>query len=194
MTIGLNPNDCALLLIDLQIGAISSVKTMEPARLKDNAIALASACRLHGMPSVLIAGKRPGIAGAFLPELKLLCVGHILVERTQVAAFENSNVAEAVSALGRRTIIAAGVATDIGLLYAALGARAAGYAVWAVIDASGTTDPVAEECAKARMASAGVILTGWASVAAALMGDFSGPHAHDTMALLAQRTGVKPFE
>ncbi len=194
MTVGLNPSDCALLLVDLQVGALSSIKTIEPARLKDNAIALTSICRLHSMPAVLIAGKKPGIGGVFLPELKLLCADHVLVERTRVAAFEDPAVAKSISDLGRRIIIAAGIATDIGLLYATLGARAAGYEVWAVLDASGATDSIAEECAKARMASAGIVLTTWASVAAALMGDFAGPNALDTMAVLAQRVGPKPFE
>ncbi len=190
------PQDCLLLLVDLQVGSVSSVRTTEPAHLKDNAIALAALASIHAIPAVLTAGKKPGVGGVFLPELKAMLPGHAFAERTTVAAFDAEGVREAVKRTGRRTVIAAGVATDIGLLYAALGAKAEGYDVWAVMDASGTTDPGAEGLARHRLSEAGVTLTGWASLAAGLMGDFGGPKALDTMALLAQRmdfAGGSPF-
>jgi nicotinamidase-related amidase len=92
-------------------------------------------------------------------------------------------------------MIMAGVATDIGLLHAALGAKAAGFEAITVLDASGTTDPQAEELARLRLTQEGVGLTGWASLAAGLMGDFAGPHSLDKMALLSQRmdTAGGPF-
>jgi nicotinamidase-related amidase len=127
------------------------------------------------------------IRGVFLPELKALLPGHIFVERTNVSAFETPALRDAAASTGRKTIITAGVATDIGLLYAALGAKAAGYDVWAVLDASETTDAQAEEIAKLRLVQSGIGVVGWASLAAGLMADFAGPQSLDTMALLAQR-------
>ena len=179
--------DCALMLVDLQVGAVASVRTMAPARLKDNAIALATMAQMHAMPAVLTAGRKPGVAGVFLSELKGLCPGHVFVERTTVDAFDEPRVRDAVKMTSRKTLIMAGVATDIGLLHAALGARSAGFHVVAVLDASGSTDPRAEKWACDRLAGAGVDVTGWASLATGLMGDFAGPHGLETMALLAQR-------
>ena len=182
-----NPDECMLLLVDLQVGALASIRTIAPAQLKDNAIALATLAHLHGMPTVLTAGRKPGVGGVFLPEIKALLPGHAYIERTTVAAFETPALHEAVTATGRKTVITAGIATDIGLLYAALGAKAAGFDVWAVLDASGTTDDKAEGIARVRLVQSGVGVTGWASLATGLMADFTRPHSLDTMALLAQR-------
>lgn len=147
------------------------------------------------MPSVLTAGRKPGVGGVFLPELKSLLPGHAFIERSCVAAFDEPALTEAVRATGRQTVIMAGVATDIGVLYAALGAKASGYDVIAVLDASATTDTQAEELARLRLVHEGIRLTGWASLATGLMGDFAGPQSLDTMALLAQRmdTHSGPF-
>lgn len=184
--------ECALLLVDLQIGSVAGVRTMEPARLKDHAIALTSVAQLHGLPVIITAGRKPGLAGVFLPELKLIAAGHVMIERTTTEAFEEHALVDALERTGRKSIICAGVATDIGLLYAVLGARAAGYEVFAVLDASGTTDRTAEDLARLRMVQAGATVTGWASIAAGLMGDFAGPTSLDTMALMAQRMQSAP--
>ena len=188
--------DCALLLVDLQVGAMSSIRTMSPARLKDNAIALATLAQLHAIPAVLTAGRKPGVGGVFLPELKALLPGHVYVERTAAAAFDDPGVARAVAATGRTTVIVAGIATDIGLLFAALGAKAAGLDVIAVLDVAGTTDAQAESIARHRLWRAGVSIAGWASLATGLMHDFAGPHGLATMALLAQRMDAagRPFD
>lgn len=184
-----------LMLVDLQVGALSSIRTQSTARLKDNAIALATLAHMHRLPSVLTAGLKSGVGGVFLPELKAILAGHVYIARSCVAAFDEPAVAQAVRSTARTTIIMAGIATDVGLLYAALGAKDAGYSVIAVLDASGTTDRQADELARLRLASEGVILTGWASVAAGLMGDFAAPNSLETMALLAQRleTQGSPF-
>ena len=179
--------DCFLLLVDLQVGSLTTIHTIDPKALKDNAIALATLANIHKMPSILTAGKKPGVSGAFLPELRALLPGHAYVERTAVGAFDAPAVKAAAAANGRSTAIIAGVATDIGVLHAAIGAKAAGLDVWVVVDACGTTDSRAESLAIARLSAAGVVTTGWASLATEWMGDFAGPLGLETMALLSQR-------
>ena len=188
-------DDCFLLLVDLQVGSLATIRTIEPKVLKSHVIALATVANIHKMPAILTAGKKPGVSGAFLPELKALLPGHAYVERTAVGAFAASAVKEAAAATGRSTAIIAGVATDIGVLHTALGAKAAGLDVWVVVDACGTTDPRAETLAIARLNADGIGTTGWASLAAGWMGDFAGPFALETMALLSQtlQSGEGPF-
>jgi hypothetical protein len=168
---------------------------MKPQVLKDNVIALATLAKIHKIPSVLTAGRKPGVGGVFLPELKALLPDHAYVERTKVAALEEPGVLDALKITERKTLIIAGVATDIGLLYAALGAVGSGFSVIVVLDACGTTDDKAEEIAKLRLVEAGICIAGWASLAAGLMGDFAGPTSHETMALLTQRMNAQsPFD
>jgi nicotinamidase-related amidase len=182
-----DPGACALLLVDLQIGAIGSIRTIEPERLRDNAVALATLANLHRMPAVLTAGRKPGVGGAFLPELRALLPDGRFVERSRAAAFDEPRVRDEIAALERKTLIVAGVATDIGVLFAALGGINAGYEVWVVIDACGAVESIAQEAAKSRMAREGVVMTGWASLAVGLMGDFEGPLGVATMALVTSR-------
>lgn len=179
----------------MQVGAVGSIRTIEPNRLRDNVVALATIANLHRLPAVLTAGRKPGVGGVFMPELRALLPQAAFVARGRAAAFEDAALSEAVAATGRKTLIVAGVATDIGVTFAALGALNAGYEVWVVVDACGAVDAAAEEAAKARMAREGVLMTGWASLGVGLMGDFESPLGPPTMALISARmpSGAGPF-
>ena len=192
LSASLNPAECALVLIDLQVGSVGSIRSRPPHQLRDNAIALTAIARLHGIPVVLTAGRKPGVGGVFLPELRLMTSGHVYIERTAAAAFDDPAFAQAIAALKRRTLIMAGVATDIGLLYAVLGARALGYEALVALDASGAADPEGGELAKLRMIQAGAAPSGWASIAAGLMRDFAGPTALETLAIISERMDSAP--
>ncbi len=119
-----------------------------------------------------------------IPEVAQRLPGHAPIPRTLVAAFEEPAVADAVAEAGRPHLIVAGVATDIGVLYAALGGLAAGLQVHVVLDACGTNDARAGAIAEQRLIADGVVVTGFATLALGLMGDFHGPFARDTLALL----------
>ena len=188
-------SECALLIVDMQVGAIGSIRTIEPNRLRDNMIALATVANLHRLPAVLTAGRKPGVGGVFMPETCALLPDAAFVARSRAAAFDDPALRDAVAALGRKTLIVAGIATDIGVAFAALGALNAGYEVWLVVDACGAVDAEAEVAAKARMAREGVVMTGWASLAVGLMADFESPLGPPTMALISSRmpAGAGPF-
>ena len=66
---------------------------------------------------------------------------------------------KAVQATGRKTLIMAGVWTSVCVMFPALDAKAAGYKVYAVIDASGDPSEMASRTTIARFAQAGVIPT-----------------------------------
>ena len=62
----------------------------------------------------------------------------------------------------------AGITTDLCVLMPALSARAAGYAVQVVVDASGCFTTQIEQVALMRLQQAGVALTTWAAFASEL--------------------------
>ena len=68
----------------------------------------------------------------------------------EVNAWDNEDFVKAVKATGRKTLVMAGVWTSVCVMFPALDAKAAGYKVYAVIDASG--DP--SEMASARRSPA----------------------------------------
>jgi hypothetical protein len=62
-----------------------------------------------------------------------------------------------VQASGKKTLIMAGVWTSVCVAFPALQAKAEGYTVYAVMDASGDMSVMASQSALARMTQAGVI-------------------------------------
>jgi len=63
----------------------------------------------------------------------------------------------AVEATGKKTLVIAGVWTSVCVAFPALQAKADGYNVYAVIDASGDVSQMATDATVARMAQAGII-------------------------------------
>ena len=66
----------------------------------------------------------------------------------------------------------AGITSDVCLAFPAISAVAAGYDVYAVIDASGAWNPLVEQAAMLRMSQSGVIVTNWVAIAAELQKDW----------------------
>lgn len=174
----------ALLIVDAQVDAVASVTTIDPAKLSDRLGGLVKLAKLHAIPIVVTVGRKPGDGAALIPEIAHLLTESKPIQRTLVAAFEEAAVMSAVAATGRSNLLVAGVATDIGVLYAALGAKPAGFRADVVLDACGTNDARAADIAERRLVNEGVGITAFAMLALGLMGDFRGPQAHETLALL----------
>src|SRR5699024_4583401 len=73
---------------------------------------------------------------------------------------------------GKKQLIVAGVVTDVCVAFPALSAVNAGYKVFAVTDASGTSSKQVANAALMRMAHGGVQLMNWFSVAGELQRDW----------------------
>ncbi len=74
-------------------------------------------------------------------------------------AWDNEDFVKAVRATGRRTLIMAGVWTSVCVTFPALDAKAAGFKVYAVTDASGDPSEMASRTTLARLAQAGIVPT-----------------------------------
>ena len=71
----------------------------------------------------------------------------------EVNAWDNENFVKAVRATGKKTLIMAGVWTSVCVMFPALDAKAAGYKVYAVMDASGDPSEMASQTAMPLLAS-----------------------------------------
>ena len=72
----------------------------------------------------------------------------------EVNAWDNEDFVKAVRATGRKTLIMAGVWTSVCVMFPALDAKAAGFKVYAVTDASGDPSELASLNALARFVQA----------------------------------------
>jgi nicotinamidase-related amidase len=156
----LDPADAVLLLLDHQSGLFQTVKDISVAELRANTVALAKLATLLKIPVITTASEPNGPNGPLMPEIHHFAPHAVFVPRKgEVNAWDNEDFVAAVRATGRKTLIMAGVWTSVCVMFPALDAKAAGYKVYAVIDASGDPSEMVSRTSLARFAQAGVIPT-----------------------------------
>ena len=181
------PENCALILIDHQVGTLQFVHTMSSETSLKNAITLAKAAKAYGMPIVMTTSQEDHPQGPTAPALQeaLPEAYKNRVRRTGIVnAWADPNFSAAVRATGRKKLIMAAVTTDICLIFPAISAVQEGFEVLVVLDASGSSFDVQEELARRRMATAGVMLTTTNTAIAELVQDWSTPQGSQLIQLL----------
>lgn len=155
-----DPTDTVLLLLDHQAGLFQTVKDISVAELRTNTIMLAKLAALLKLPVITTASEPKGPNGPLMPEIHASAPHAIFVSRKgEVNAWDNELFVKTVRETGKKTLIMAGVWTSVCVMFPALDAKAAGYKVYAVIDASGDPSEMASRVTVARFAQAGVIPT-----------------------------------
>jgi nicotinamidase-related amidase len=156
----LDPSDTVILLLDHQAGLFQTVKDIDVAELRRNTIMLARLATLLKIPVITTASEPGGPNGPLMPEIHQSAPHAIYVPRKgEVNAWDNADFVNRVKATGRRTLVMAGVWTSVCVMFPALDAKAAGFKVYAVIDASGDPSELASRTTLTRFAQAGVIPT-----------------------------------
>jgi nicotinamidase-related amidase len=159
-TLLLDPADTLLLLLDHQSGLFQTVKDISVAELRANTIALAKLATLLKIPVITTASEPNGPNGPLMPEIHQFAPHAVFVPRKgEVNAWENEDFVKAVRATGRKTLIMAGVWTSVCVMFPALDAKAEGFKVYAVIDASGDPSEMVSRTTLARFVQAGVVPT-----------------------------------
>ena len=154
----LNPADTVVLLLDHQTGLFQTVKDVPIRDLRANTVTLAKIAEQAKMPIIYSASEPGGSNGPIMEELAAVAPSAKYVGRKgEVSAWDNADFVKAVEGTGRETLIIAGVWTSVCVAFPALQAKADGYKVYAVMDASGDISQMAFDAALARMTQAGVI-------------------------------------
>lgn len=154
----LDPDDTVVILLDHQTGLFQTVKDIPVAELRANTTVLAKVAELAKAPIVMTASEPDGPNGPLMPELAQVAPGARYVGRKgEVSAWDNADFVTAVKATGRKTLVMAGVWTSVCVAFPALQAKADGFKVYAVIDASGDPSEMASRVTVARLAQAGVV-------------------------------------
>ncbi len=184
----LSPENAVVALIDHQTGLLVGVRDLNPTVVKNNVKGLASMAKVLNLPTILSGSILDGPNGPLMPEIKEILPDIPVIERLgEINAWDNAEFKQAIEAADRKKIIMAGIVTDVCLAFPAISAVAEGYDVYAVIDASGTWDPIISQAAMHRMTQAGVKVVTWAAVLAEIMRDWRSEKGNELGCILADR-------
>lgn len=176
----LDVNDTVILLIDHQSGLLQTVKDNPIAELRANTEALASLARILKIPVITTASEPNGPNGPLIPQIHKLAPHAVYVARKgEVNAWDNDDFVAAVRATGRKTLVIAGIWTSVCVMFPALDAKAAGFKVYAVIDASGDPSPLASQASIGRFVQSGIIPVSANVVIAETFRTWNRPEAAD---------------
>ena len=121
-----------------------------------------------------------------MPEIKQFAPHSVYVARKgEVNAWDNEDFVRTVRGTERKTLIMAGVWTSVCVMFPALDAKAAGFKVYAVTDASGDPSEMASRTTLARFAQAGVIPTSTNAVLSEVHRTWNRPEASELAKIYA---------
>jgi nicotinamidase-related amidase len=185
----LDPSDTVILLLDHQAGLFQTVKDISIAELRANTTLLAKVATLLKIPVITTASEPNGPNGPLMPEIHEAAPHAVYVPRKgEVNAWDNDDFVQTVRATGRKTLIMAGVWTSVCVTFPALDAKAAGFTVYAVIDASGDPSELVSRTTLARLAQAGIIPTSANAVLSEMHRTWNRPEAAELAKLYALAT------
>ena len=181
----IDPQDVVILFADLQAGIVELTQTNPLPRLKTAVLALAKLAKLFSMPAIVsgIQGE-DGSPAKVLPEIAQ-ALGELPTHyRTTCDSFLNPEIVAAINGTGRKTLLIAGVATELAVQLPALTASDQGYRVYVVLDACGGMSERTEQAALLRMTQAGATAVSVMALAGEIAGDFRQPAAQQAIGIL----------
>lgn len=156
----LDASDTVIVLLDHQAGLLQTVKDVSLPELRANVVMLGKLASLLKIPVITSASEPNGTNGPLIPEVHQSAPHAVYVPRKgEVNAWDNEDFVKTVRATGKKTLIIAGVWTSVCVMFPALDAKAAGFRVYAVMDASGDPSEMASRTTLARLVQGGVIPT-----------------------------------
>jgi nicotinamidase-related amidase len=168
----ISPSNAALILIDFQPHILMGVKSIDHDELINNTTALIKSAVHFGVP-IVFSHVGVGFNGSqpFIEELRAMAPDAVVIDRTNVNAWEEPEFVAAVEATGRKKLIMGGLWTDVCLAYPAIEAANAGYDVLVPEDTVGSITQLSHDNGMKRMQAAGVKAITWNVVLAELQRD-----------------------
>ena len=193
MNVLLAREEAVVLLIDHQVGVMDWVVKSPHANLvKANVVKLARAAETLDVP-LLLSTNQEDVNGPLIPELQeaAAAAAEGRVERSgTVDALADPKFAARLEETGSRSVILAGIGSDVCAVFPTLHALGDGYRVYVVADACGTTSEFSHEVALRRMEAAGAGLVTTASILAELAVNFATSPGRDILAVMQGRPHI----
>jgi nicotinamidase-related amidase len=163
----LNRNDCFLLVVDIQQTILD--KCVEEERLRQNAAALIDVAGVMSVP-VLFSVHNPEKLGSVLPELTDRITLPAVFEKLTFSCFGDEVLADAMSRLGRRTMVLAGLESHICIFQTGAHALRLGYGVHVATDAVTSRSYLNWDVGLRRLGEAGAVLSSTEMIIYELLG------------------------
>ena len=181
----IRPEDVVVLFADLQEGIVELSRTNPLERLKKSVRALARLAKLFEMP-VIVSGVQGdgGQDASLLAEIGEGAGAQPIHYRTTCDSMLNSEIVKQIESMGRKTLLIAGVATELAVQLPALTASDQGYRVFVVLDACGGMSERTEQAALLRMSKAGATTISVMTLAGEIAGDLRNPRAQQAVEIL----------
>jgi nicotinamidase-related amidase len=154
----LTPVNHALVLIDNEAQMAFATQSIPIDQLRNNTAIIAGASKIFKIPTVVTTVAERSFSGPVFPEIEEFypqsASGYI--DRTTMNTWEDARAYKAITALGKKKIVFAGLWTSVCIVGPALSAKAEGYDIYIITDACGDVSKEAHERSIERMIQAGV--------------------------------------
>ncbi|WP_310391309.1 isochorismatase family protein [Hymenobacter sp.] len=154
----LAPDNHALVLIDLEGQMGFATHSINITDLRSNTALIAGASRIFNVSTVVTTVVEESFTGPVFPEVEEFYpkATSNYLDRTSMNTWEDEAAYHAITGLGKKKIVLAGLWTSICIVEPALSALADGYEVYVVADVCGDVTLEAHDRAMQRMIHAGV--------------------------------------
>jgi nicotinamidase-related amidase len=177
-------DDALVLFADLQAGIVERSRTIERSALGKGVGALAQLAKIFDLPVVVTGVQTPAGPPVLIPELSEALGPVTILERSTTDSFDNDAIRKAIEASGRKSILIAGVATEVAVQRPSLRGVRDGYTVHVILDACGGISEWSESASLQRLIQAGVVLSSIPALCGELAADFSQPKAQAAVGVL----------
>lgn len=152
----LNPTNHALVMIDHESQMGFAVKNIGIESLRHNTALVAGASKIFNVPTVVTTVAEKSFSGPVFPEVSEFYPVGTYIDRTTMNTWEDVNAYKAITGKNKKKIVFAGLWTSVCIVGPAMSAKADGYDVYVITDASGDVSTEAHEMAISRMLQVGV--------------------------------------
>lgn len=173
----ITPDNCALILVDYNVGLMEMLPPSRKQVVLQGAIALSKIGKAFDLPTIVLGKGAEDNFGQLIEDVVGRHADAPHPVRHTLSAWHTPEFVEALKATGRKKVILAGVATDLCVALLSLDLMRNGYEAILVADASGSQDHVAETAGLMRLSQSGATLTSWVGLGGELMRDWTLPQA-----------------
>ncbi len=185
----LKPQDCVLLLVDLQAGLGFGVESSPRQGLVANAVALAKTAAAFSVPVVASTSASRVYSGPLLPALQAVLPSVKSIERRSMNVWEDETARAALLATNKKRLIVAGFLTEACVSFPVLSALKDGFEVYVVGDTCGGLTPAGHELALRRMEAAGAELVSWIQVLLEFQRDWTRHETYEAARAIVEENG-----
>ena len=185
----LNPQNCALVLLDQQAGLSFGVQSIDRQALVNNSVALLETALAFALPMVVSTSASKVYSGPLLPDLQALIPGHPVIDRRSMNVWEDAAGQAAIVATGRKKLLFSGMLTEACISFAVLSALQDGYDCYVVADACGGLTATGHDLALRRIEAHGARMTSWLQVVLELQRDWTRKETYAGARAVIEKNG-----